>query len=60
MQADGRAPPAPSPAQAAVADAARAMDAAAATDPPPALHLLGERFGLSRFERELLFLCAGV
>lgn len=38
-----------------------AMAAAeAATTPPPALALLGDRLGLSRFERDLLLLCAAI
>jgi hypothetical protein len=42
-----------------VADASRAMEEAAAEmSPPPALVLLAQRFGLSRFERDLLLLCA--
>jgi ATPase family associated with various cellular activities (AAA) len=40
--------------------AAKAMDDAATMEPPPALHILAERFGLSRFERELLLLCAAI
>jgi hypothetical protein len=36
------------------------MDGAAACDPPPALYILAERFGLSRFERDLLLLCAAL
>ncbi|HVF66435.1 MAG TPA: ATP-binding protein [Pyrinomonadaceae bacterium] len=42
-----------------VAEAAKAMEeAASAITPPPALVLLAQRFGLSRFERDLLLLCA--
>jgi len=41
--------------------AARARaDAEAAMDPGPALHILGERFDLTPFEREVLLLCAAV
>ena len=29
-------------------------------DPPPALHLLAQRFGLSPFEQDVLLLCAGM
>ena len=36
------------------------MAQAEATDPPPALAILSQRFGLSRFEREILLLCAGM
>ncbi len=43
-----------------VAQAAAALEAAAAVEPPPALLILAQRFGLSRFERELLLLCASV
>ncbi|MFZ0062338.1 MAG: ATP-binding protein, partial [Pyrinomonadaceae bacterium] len=43
-----------------IAEAARAMDAAAEMEPPPALLILAERFGLSPFERELLLLCAAM
>jgi hypothetical protein len=35
-----------------------ALEAAEAADPPPALAVLGRAFGLSRFERRLLLLCA--
>jgi hypothetical protein len=48
-------------ADAEVEEAAAAMEAAAErTDPPPAAILLSRRFGLSRFEREILLLCAGL
>jgi hypothetical protein len=40
--------------------AARAMAQAAEGDPPPALVILARRLGLSRFEREVLLLCAGM
>jgi hypothetical protein len=43
-----------------VADAAAAMTAAAAMEPPPALHILSQRLGLSPFERDLLLLCAAL
>src|SRR5262249_871272 len=43
-----------------VAEAAQALAAAEAADPPPALVLLGQRLGLSRFERDLLLLCAAL
>jgi hypothetical protein len=50
------------PSQAAIeerlAEAAAAMEEAEKLDPPPALSILGQRFGLSRFESELLLLCA--
>jgi SpoVK/Ycf46/Vps4 family AAA+-type ATPase len=41
-----------------MAQAAEAMAAAKEMGPVPALELLGRRFGLSRFEREVLLLCA--
>jgi ATPase family associated with various cellular activities (AAA) len=41
-----------------IAEAEAAMKAAASCDPPPALMILGRRFGLSAFEQELLMLCA--
>ena len=42
------------------ADAAAAREAAANMDPPPALVMLAQRFGLSAFERDTLLLCAAV
>ena len=36
------------------------MNEAEASDPPPALVLLGQRFGLSRFEQQILLLCAAM
>ena len=58
--------PAPETAQPAVntlddaAKAEKAMNEAAESDPPPALVLLGERLGLSQFEREILLVCAAM
>lgn len=46
--------------QAEIADAARTMQAAADIDPPPALLILSQRFGLSPFEREVLLLCTAM
>src|SRR5262245_12431043 len=43
-----------------VARAAASMAAAGAIDPPPALVILAQRFGLNRFEQELLLLCAAM
>lgn len=43
-----------------LAKAALAMADAAKADPPPALEILGQRLGLSRFEREILILCAAM
>jgi ATPase family associated with various cellular activities (AAA) len=40
--------------------AAEARDQAAGVDPKPALLMLSERFGLSAFERDTLFLCAAI
>jgi len=41
-----------------VAEAKASAEEAEKLSPPPALLILGQRFGLSRFERELLLLCA--
>jgi AAA+ superfamily predicted ATPase len=38
----------------------RAEELRARTQPPPAIDVLSELFGLTRFERQLLLLCAGV
>jgi hypothetical protein len=43
-----------------IAKAAQAMADAARVDPPPALVILGQRFGLSQFEQEVLLLCAAM
>ncbi len=43
-----------------LAESVAERDAAAAMDPPPALLLLAERFGLSHFERDTLLLCAAM
>lgn len=43
-----------------IRDAAKAMEAAALMEPHPALLILAERFGLSRFERDVLLLCAAM
>jgi len=40
--------------------AAAEMTTAESIDPPPALLMLAQRFGLSRFEREVLLLCAAM
>jgi ATPase family associated with various cellular activities (AAA)/Winged helix domain, variant len=40
--------------------AARTMADAAKVDPPPAIAILGQRLGLSRFEHEVLLLCAAM
>ena len=53
-------PTAPQPAETALDVARRQMDEAAAMDPPPALHLLSQRFGLSPFEQDVLLLCAAM
>ena len=61
------AAPSPGPPQAALpmpdlhkeaAEAATAREAAANSDPPPALILLERRLGLSPFERDTLLMCA--
>jgi hypothetical protein len=46
--------------EAEVAQAAAVMAQAAEMDPPPALVVLGKRFGLSLFEQNLLLLCASI
>jgi hypothetical protein len=43
-----------------VAQATTAMAEAEATEPPPALVILSQRFRLSRFEQEVLLLCAAM
>ena len=43
-----------------VAQAATAMAEAEKIDPPPALIIAAQRFGLSRFERDVLLLCAAM
>ncbi len=43
-----------------VAQAAAAMAQAEALEPPPAAIALSQRLGLSRFEREVLLLCAAI
>ncbi len=43
-----------------IRQAAAAMTAAEDTNPPPALLILSQRFGLSTFEQELLLLCAAI
>lgn len=51
----------PAQLQQRLAQAAQTMAAAAqATDPPPALIMLTQRFGLSSFEQQLLLLCAAM
>jgi hypothetical protein len=47
-------------AAAAAMAAAEAPKAGKAAQPPPALVILGQRLGLSRFEREVLLLCAAM
>lgn len=43
-----------------IAQAAQALDAAAAIDPPPALVILAQRLGLSKFEQDVLILGVGM
>src|SRR5262249_44053667 len=43
-----------------IASAAGKRKAAADIDPPPALAMLAQRFGMSDFERDTLLLCASV
>jgi hypothetical protein len=60
----GRKPSLPAPSEQAsraeVAQAAAALADAEKMEPPPALVILSQRFGLSRFEQEVLLLCAAV
>jgi hypothetical protein len=51
---------APAVSEEAIAETGSSMDAAASSDPAPALVLLGQLFGLSRFEQETLLLCAAM
>ena len=44
--------------RAQLAEAAAALSAAEKVDPPPALIILSERLGLSRFEQQIVLLCA--
>lgn len=64
LQTTAVPPPAPPPQTTQpvnTVDATRQrMDAAAASDPPPAIQVLAQRFGLSSFEQELLLLCAAM
>lgn len=41
-------------------EAAKAMDTAGTMTPSPSLHILADRFALSRFERDVLLLCAAL
>jgi hypothetical protein len=43
-----------------VALAAKELEAAEAATPPPAMVMMGQSFGLSRFEKEILLLCAAM
>src|SRR5207249_5235936 len=43
-----------------VARAAKELEAAEVAPPPPAMIMLGQSFGLSRFEKEILLLCAAM
>jgi len=45
---------------AAIAAARSRMDESSSMDPPPALHMLALRFGLSEFESHLLLLCVAM
>jgi len=54
-------PPAPAAViEEALTAAARTLEEAEKTEPPPALLLLAQRFGMSRFERDVLLLCAAL
>lgn len=48
------------PSDAEIAEAEQAMTQAESNDPPPALLLLARRLGLSRFEQQVLLLCAAM
>ena len=48
------------PSDAEIKRAAAQTAAAEDVEPPPALHILASRFGLSQFERDVLLLCAGM
>jgi hypothetical protein len=50
----------PQPLEEQITAAAAERETAARMDPPPALLLLAERFGLSAFERDTLLLCAAL
>jgi hypothetical protein len=41
-------------------DTTATITPAAGLDPPPAIEILANAFGLSRFERSILLLCAGM
>ncbi len=58
--AGGPAPVTESKTESETEKAARAMADAADVEPPPALMILGQRFGLSRFEQEVLLLCTAM
>jgi hypothetical protein len=53
-------PPSPSTDEQAARAAAEMVDLASAMGPPPALAILADRLGLSRFEGEVLLLCAAM
>lgn len=53
-------PGSPPPLDEQIRVAAEARDQASRIDPKPALLMLAERFGLSEFERDTLFLCAAL
>ncbi|MEB3356883.1 MAG: ATP-binding protein [Synechococcales bacterium] len=53
-------PPPTSVSEYDVQQAAHRMAQAASAEPPPALYLLGQQLGLSRFEQQVLLLCAAV
>lgn len=55
-----RTAPAKAVSEAELAEVGAAMVAAEAKEPPPALVVLSQRFGLSRFAQELLLLCAAM
>ena len=52
--------PSPEALEQLIAEAESRMTAAESMDPPPALAILANRFGLSRFERDMLLLCVAM
>lgn len=54
------APPIADLLDAQIKEAAHALDAAARVEPPPATRILSERLGLSRFEEQIILLCAAL
>ena len=53
-------PPSPKGLERSIKEAAERLQAAEAMQPPPSLELLAQRFGLTRFERDVLLLCVAM